>query len=77
MNDAPALATADIGIAMGNGYRCRGETSDIVIMQSDLQSSFLLIRLVRNYRVILGSMVCDVGRCNALNPNFFGLTNIG
>lgn len=62
VNDAAALAQADLGIAMGSGTDVAIEASDLTLVRDDLRVAALAVRLARRtLRTIRGNLVWAFG----------------
>ncbi|QKF07772.1 heavy metal translocating P-type ATPase [Berryella wangjianweii] len=74
VNDAPALAVADVGIAMGQGTAVAKEVADITLTDGDLDS---IVTLVRLSRALVRRMDAMFFRVMLLNSLFMLLGVVG
>jgi Cu+-exporting ATPase len=73
INDAPALASADLGVAIGAGTEVAREAGRVVLVRSDLRGVALALRVGRRtVRKVRGNLTWAIGYNSVLLPIAMG-----
>jgi Cu+-exporting ATPase len=73
INDAPALAGADLGVAIGSGTDVAREASGVVLVRSDFRGVALALRIARHtVRKVRGNLTWALGYNAVLIPVAMG-----
>lgn len=88
INDAPALARAQVGVAMGSGTAVARESADVVLIGNDLSKFVETVRIARRCRSIIyqnfygtlgvdavGIILASIGLLNPLLAAFIHVTS--
>ncbi|MEE1132368.1 MAG: heavy metal translocating P-type ATPase [Caryophanon sp.] len=78
INDAPALALADVGIAMGKGTAVALQTADVALMQNDLRKIEKAVRMSKKLqRIVKQNIIFSVSVIALLVlSNFLQIVNL-
>ncbi|SJZ83136.1 Cd2+/Zn2+-exporting ATPase [Pilibacter termitis] len=78
INDAPALATASIGVAMGEGSDIAMDVADVVLMKNDLGNLVVSHKLSKKMKKIIKQNICFSLTiiCLLILSNFFQIITL-